>query len=96
MGWTWDSKQTVSKGGTTTVLQFNSAGFRSILLGDGVRSLVESVTENIRSSAGPGFESSVFVGSYGGGRWVGSVGTTDYESMRDEAEDKVLERAIGK
>ena len=96
MGWTWNSRQTLTKDGTEIVLEFNSDGFRSILLGGGVKSLVESVTENIRANAGDGFESSVFVGGYGGGRWVGSVGTTDYESMRAEAEDKILERAIGR
>lgn len=96
-----NNRQVVKNGNTETVLEFVSEGFRAILLGDGVKSLVESATSTIESNANAmsrtgGFESSVFVGGFGGGRWVGSVGTTDYQSMRDEAEDKVLERAIGR
>lgn len=91
-----NNRQVVKNGNTETVLEFVSEGFRAILLSDGCRSLVESATENIRANAGDGFESNVFVGGFGGGRWVGYVGTTDYESMRTEAEDKVLERAIGR
>lgn len=96
MGWSWNSKQTVQKGNTVTVLEFNSDGFRAILSGDGVYSLIKEVTEGIANAAGPGFEPRVFYGGFGGGRFVGSVSTTDYASMKDEAETKALERAIGK
>ena len=36
----------------------------------------------------------VWQGNYGGGRVIGSVSTTDYESQRAEAEDKALSKAV--
>ena len=82
-------------------IEFNSAGFREILLSDGCHELVKSVTEDISTKAnanntrgGEGFASSVQVGGYGGGRWIVFVGTTDDKSAIAEAEDLALTRAI--
>lgn len=75
-------------------IEFNSDGFRQILLSDGCRQLVQSTTEDIRDKAGDGFESSVQVGGYGGGRWIGFVSTTDQDSVKAETEGKALTRAL--
>lgn len=82
-------------------IEFNSAGFREILLSDGCHELVQSITDEISTKAnanntrgGEGFASSVQVGGYGGGRWIGFVGTTDDKSAIAEAEDLALSRAI--
>lgn len=84
-----------------TKIKFNSQGFKEILCGDGVQNLVATVTSNIQDIAnannlrgGDGFDAHVWMGSYGGGRWVGSVSTTDRESRIAEAEDKALSRAV--
>lgn len=82
-------------------IEFNSAGFREILLSDGVKTLVEETANGIRDRAnsnnsrgGEGFESRSMVGGYGGGRWIAFVSTTDKDSMIAEAEDKALSRAV--
>lgn len=82
-------------------IQFNSAGFREILLSDGVYSVVQTETERIRGRANgnlkggsAGYSAQVRVGNYGGGRWIGHVTTTDGASIRAEAEDKALTRAV--
>lgn len=86
---------------TQMKLKFNSDGFRQILCGDGVKQLVESTTERIAGNAnannlrgGKGFESTVRMGGFGGGRWVGYVSTTDMRSRIAAAEDKALDRAV--
>lgn len=86
---------------TQIKLKFNSDGFKEILTGSGVQSVVQSAAENIQSKANAnisgeseGFAASVWQGNYGGGRWIGSVSTTDAESQRAEAEDKALSKAV--
>lgn len=86
---------------STTRIVFNSDGFRQILLSDGCRDLIQETADEIRDKAdanndrgGEGFSSSVQVGGYGGGRWIGFVGTTDKASMIAESEDKALTRAV--
>lgn len=80
---------------------FNSEGFRQILLSEGCHDAVQQVTEEIKTKAdgnnsrgGDGFSSSVEVGGYGGGRWIGFVSTTDNKSKIAESEDKALTRAL--
>lgn len=84
-----------------TRIVFKSEGFRQILLSEGVKNLVTDTAEDIKNRAdgnntrgGEGFRSSVEVGGYGGGRWVGFVSTTDNKSKAAESEDKALTRAI--
>lgn len=92
---------------TKIKLTFNSEGFREILVGDGVKGLVESVTENIASRANAnlsdqtseGYTAEVFQGNmmqkYGhGGRWIGRVAAADAKASADEAEMKSLSRAV--
>ncbi len=88
-------------------LEFNSEGFREILLSEGVRDLVAEEAEKIASRANAnltdskseGYEAEVFQGAmmskYGyGGRWVGSVRAIDSRASADEAENKSLSRAV--
>lgn len=84
-----------------TRLVFNSDGFRELLLSEGVKDLVSTAAEEIQNKAdanntrgGEGFRSTVQVGGYGGGRWIGFVSTTDKASEIAESEDKALTRAI--
>lgn len=92
---------------TSIKLTFNSEGFREILVGDGVKGVVESVTESIASRANAnlsdptseGFTAEVFQGNmmqkYGhGGRWLGRVVAADVKASADEAETKCLSRAV--
>lgn len=82
-------------------IQFNSAGFRQILLSDGCREVVQSTAEDICAKAnannirgGEGFTANTQVGGYGGGRWIGFVSSTDKKSAAAESEDKALTRAL--
>lgn len=88
-------------------IQFNSEGFRQILVGDGVKNVVEEATKNIAEKANAnltdpqseGYVSKVFQGAmmskYGhGGRWVGYVTAADRRASADEAETKSLSRAV--
>lgn len=80
-------------------IEFNSEGFRQILLSEGTKQLVEQTADGIRDRAnasygGDGFESNVIVGNYGGGRYIGFVKATDKGSMIAESEDKALTGAI--
>lgn len=82
-------------------LEFIGEGFRQILTGDGVQSVVQSAADRICVQANAnltgeseGFSAHVWSGNYGGGRWIGSVSTTDMESRRAEAEDKALSKAV--
>lgn len=87
--------------GKQVKIKFNSQGFKEILCSDGVKNLITIETTNIEEKAngnnirgGDGFKSHVWMGSYGGGRWVGSVNTTDLKSRIAESEDKALSRAV--
>lgn len=78
---------------------FDSEGFRQILLSEGCQELVQSVTEEIRDKANAnagfeGFDSSVQVGGYGGGRWIGFVTAQDKKASAAESEDQALTRAL--
>ncbi len=82
-------------------IEFNSEGFRQILLSQGCHDVVTQYTEEIAAKAnannqrgGEGFKASTQVGGYGGGRWIGFVGMTDKKSMIAESEDKALTRAL--
>lgn len=88
-------------------IKFNSEGFRQILLGDGVRQVVQDATDRIANTANAnltdpgsdGFEGDVVesprMSGYGnGGRWVGFVRSVDAGAAEDEAENKVLSRAV--
>lgn len=88
-------------------IEFNSDGFRQILLSSGVRGVVAEATQQIAARANAnlidtsseGYEGTVMesprMSGYGnGGRWVGFVRALDYKAMADEAENKSLSRAV--
>ena len=82
-------------------IEFISEGFRQILLSEGCRDLVQSTTDEIAAKAnannnrgGDGFASTVQVGGYGGGRWIGFVTATDKKASAAESEDQALTRAL--
>lgn len=82
-------------------IQFNSEGFRQILLSEGCRDLVQQTTEGIADRAnanntrgGDGFRATTQVGGYGGGRWIGFVTATDKKASAAQSEDQALTRAI--
>ena len=88
-------------------IEFNSAGFQEILLGDGVKGVVSNATQGITSRANGNLTDSTSLGyegdvvqsprmsGYGNnGRWVGFVRALDYKAMADEAENKSLSRAV--
>lgn len=82
-------------------IKFISSGFRDILHSDGVRDQVNSIGQDIKSRAdsaigeeSSGYSCKTWIGSYGGGRWVTSVTTTDGASIRAEAEHNALSGAV--
>lgn len=82
-------------------IEFNSDGFKQILMGDGVKSLVEGKAQDIAAEASSGlsegsegFKASAFQGGYGGGRWIGAVTSTGHESLVAESENHVLSGAV--
>jgi hypothetical protein len=84
-----------------TKIEFNSEGFREVLLSDGVHDIVQETADEIRDRAnganqrgGEGFTSNVIRGCYGGGRWIGFVRASDKNSEMAESEDKVLTGAL--
>ena len=88
-------------------IKFNSDGFREILTGAGVQSAVSEATQKIQAQANAnaagelgeeseGFSAKTWLGGFGGGRWVGSVSTTDHSTMVAVAENKALSRAVSK
>ena len=73
-----------------TKLKFIDKGFQDILSSDRTMSCIESVTSGIQAKAGPDFEGEVSY--YGQGhRWMGF---TNYESMKEESENKTLTKAV--
>lgn len=76
-----------------TKIQFIDKGFRDILSSEGTKEVIQSTANNIKTRAGAKYEADVSY--YGQGhRWMGFVHTTDLESMRDEAENKTLTKAV--
>ena len=62
-------------------------------MSDAAERIRAKATANIAGES-EGFSARVWQGNYGGGRVIGSVSTTDYESQRAEAEDKALSKAV--
>lgn len=82
-------------------LQFNSEGFRQILLSEGCRNVVEKTTAEICEKAngnnargGNDFRATVQAGGYGGGRYIGFVTATDEKASAAQSEDQALLRAL--
>lgn len=72
-------------------IELNSQGVRDLLRSSEVKADLQRRADNIAAAAGPGF---VADSTTGPNRARASVGTTDIESMRAEAEDRALTRAL--
>lgn len=72
-------------------IELNSQGVRELLKSNEIKADLQRRAEAIARAAGPGFIADSTVGP---NRARASVGTTDIDSMRAEAEDRVLTRAI--
>lgn len=101
--WEWNHTQDYGKNKNgVTRIEFVSDGFKEILTGDGVKSLVQSAAEKIAGEANQnlagvesdGYETKVEIGGYGGGRYIAHVNATDAESNKAESEDKALTKAV--
>ncbi len=82
-------------------IEFFSDGFKQILCSGGTAGCVEGIAKGIQSranaalsGASQGFSCRTWTGSYGGGRVVASVSTTDHETCVAEAENKALSKAV--
>ena len=83
-------------------IEFNKDGFRQILMSGETKALIESQVDAIKARAdaelngtdSKGFNAKVVQGSYGGGRWLGFVGTSDLATMIAESENKALTKAV--
>lgn len=75
-------------------IEFNSDGFRQILMSEGMKSCVLAEAQKIQEKANDNsnghFTAKVWAGGYGGGRWVASAFSTE----KAESEDKALTRAV--
>jgi len=75
---------------------FNSDGFKQLLNSSEVEVLVLSEAQKIADAASEGLEGEGFRAhsKKAGTRYIAFAGTTDEESIRAEAEDKALSRAV--
>ena len=75
---------------------FNSDGFKQLLNSSEVEVLVLSEAQKIADAASEGLEGEGFRAhsKKAGTRYIAFAGTTDEESIRAEAENKVLSRAV--
>lgn len=74
-------------------IEFIDAGFKAILLSDEVYNLVKTSGQTVAARAGDGFSAKTMKG-YWGSRWVSFVSADTAKARREEAEHKVLSRAI--
>ena len=75
---------------------FNSDGFKQLLNSSEVEALVLSEAQKIADAASEGLEGEGFKAhsKKAGTRYIAFAGTTDEESIRAEAENKTLSRAV--
>lgn len=75
---------------------FNSDGFKQLLNSPEVEALVLNEAQKIADAASEGLEGEGFRAhsQKAGTRYIAFAGTTDEESIRAEAENKALSRAV--
>ena len=73
-------------------IKFNSAAFRAILTGGGVRGLVSETARSISGRA-PGTRAQTIIGGFGGGRAVGFVSTQARSATELNQQREALEAA---
>ena len=88
---------------TSVKIKFISKGFEEILCSPGAGNLCAQIAEKIQQNANagldakesPGFKSGGRIGeAYKSKRWVYFVYTTDLATMKAEAEDQTLSKAV--
>lgn len=83
-------------------IEFNSEGFKQILESGETKSMIEGhvnaikarADANLNGAESQGFNAKTVLGSYGEGRWIGFVGTSDLATMIAESENKALTKAV--
>lgn len=83
-------------------IEFISEGFHQVLTSGETKALIEGHADAIKARAdanlngaeSEGFNEKVVMGGYGGGRWVGIVGTSDLATVITESENKALTKAV--
>ncbi|MBR2790099.1 MAG: hypothetical protein IKD70_05715 [Eggerthellaceae bacterium] len=84
-------------------VKFEPDGFRQILMGDECAAMVRKEAEMMASRANglqvfdedgePGYGASIFMGGYGGGRWIGHVSSVNFSGDFDQAQNQTLTKA---
>ena len=100
--WEWNHVQNISGGKSgITRIEFNSDGFKQILMSSEVQSMVYDASQRIASDASSkvigdsdGFIPEVKKGGFGGGRWIAYVTAADDAAAEAESESKVLTGAV--
>lgn len=75
-------------------IELNRDGFKELLNSSEVTDLVKEHAEKIADRCGDGYESKTYRGSYGGGRVLATVRPVTLDALKDEAENKTLEKAV--
>lgn len=75
-------------------IEYNTAGFKQVLLNGKTHALVVAETGKVEAAAGDGFKGHVAMGGFGGGRWIGYVWADTYKARREQAENLTLEKAL--
>ena len=83
-------------------IQFDNEGFRNILNNSATRAWVQGIADGIavRAKNNSGrfpnaeYTASIYHGSYGGGRTIGSVWTENVDAMLAQSVDKALSKAV--
>jgi len=73
-------------------IKFNSAAFRSILVGGGTQACVEGVVSGVAAGV-PNARTSTIIGGFGGGRVVGFVSTNARNARELNEQREALEAA---
>ena len=84
-------------------IEFNSDGFREILMSGEVKAELEKLANevcnkanaNVSDPESDGFFVNMMQGNMGGGRWLAFVQAKDWKAFDAEKYDKALTRAMG-
>lgn len=74
-------------------ITFNNEGFKQILFSGGTYNTIKEQAQRISDNAGDDFSYDIVKG-YRGTRWIAFVHGDTYEANKEEAENKVLSRAV--
>ena len=88
---------------TKVTIEFDNSAFREILNNSETRAFVQEQADGLAAKAtdlsgrfpDAEYNASIYHGSYGGGRTVGSVWTGNVDAMLAQSVDKSLSKAVG-